>query len=370
MICRQNRARLNRLFGQDIGGTDDHADFGPTRGQFGPKGRNHRARHVVMNATGKQDFTVDIARRTIVIQNGVDRLLPQNGGCPRAHMAATFTALENEPARAAFQEQADQPRRRDVQIGRNALFFQRKRLIRTPARDQGEIRPVFQNNFGLFGAQVVIDKPKDTNTPRRIAHLGLGVRQQGRRRILAHQGQRQERQRAAIGHGLSEICSVRDAGHRPLNDRETGAVRRGQRAVLGQRFGLLRQLDQFTRLARNRVQRRANTAIGFRKTVGECRVLPDQPDAGLGRGRINGGVQFPQEGRRIGSGNIMGLQRLRGLVISAPEHAGRNAHIMAQQVGFGPVHARNRAGNRGRRGGLGHQGQLPIQNNTLCPRNA
>ena len=224
MICRQNCARLNRLFGQDIGGTDDHADLGTTRGQFCPKGRNHRARHVVMNATGKQDFTVDIARRTIVIQNGINRLLPQNGGCPRTHVAPAFTALENEPARAAFQKQADQTGRRDVQIGRNALFLQRKRLIRTPARNQGEIRFVFQNDIGLFGAQVVIDKPKDPNTPRRIAHLGLGRGQQVRRRVLAHQGQRQERQRAAIGHGLGKIGGVRHAGHRPLNDRETGAV--------------------------------------------------------------------------------------------------------------------------------------------------
>ena len=132
----------------------------------------------------------------------------------------------------------------------------------------------------------------------------------------------------------------------------------------------MRQFDQFTRFARNRVQCRANTAIGFRETIGKSGVLPDQPDAGLGRGRINGGVQFPQEGRRIGSGNIVDLQRLRGLVVRTPEHAGRNANIMAQQVGFRPVHPRNRAGNRGRRTRLGHQGQLPIQNDALCPRNA
>ena len=109
------------------------------------------------------------------------------------------------------------------------------RLVGPAAGDQRERRPVRADDRELLGAQLGGTKPRmptpQGRSPSSVAVLassdvGLGP---------AHQGEREERQRPALGHRGGELGAVADPRHRPLHDRIARAVRLRQRPALGER---------------------------------------------------------------------------------------------------------------------------------------
>ena len=91
--------------------------------------RDHARRERVVNAAGEDDVQVVGRLAADVFEEHLDHRLPQREAGPRADVAAALLPLEDEPPRAVLQEHPQQPRRRHVQVGRDAL------LLRVPAPD-------------------------------------------------------------------------------------------------------------------------------------------------------------------------------------------------------------------------------------------
>ena len=360
MVIGQHCARLHRLFGQDVSRADNHTDARPARRQPGSQRLHHRARCGIVNAAGKDQLGVNFTVRAKMVQNRIHRLLPQHGRGTRTHMTTAFATFEDEPLCTAFKEQADQARRRYMQEGWNILLFQRQRLIRAASGDQREIRFLLCDHGGLLFAQRVIDKAQNSHAPRPVTDLLLGFGKQCAHRFAPHQRKRQEGQRPAISHRNGEIGHVRNAGHRTLQYRIPGARQLCQRRSLGQRTFTIRQCHQRLRIFIQRIKTSAKGFVFTRKTRREGGVLSDQPDRARGRKRVNRRAQGCNKCLRVAFGNIAFGQGQRRLVVGAPETAIGTPKIAAKRAGFGPVHPRDRAGDRRVGPGLIEQRQLPI----------
>ena len=229
-----DRARLHRLTGEQVRGADQHPDPDPVLAGCVGGGRDHRRGPGVVNSPGEQDVAVGRSGRKLLEQHPQHRL-PQHEARPRPDVAATFTTLEHEPPCALRQVQLQQSRRWHVQVGGDPLVLELLRLVRAPAGDQRERRPMPAYDRQLLGPQLRRDEAEHADAPGpAIAEL-TGARQQRVGFRLTHQRQRQERQGSGLRHRRRELGGVADAGHRSLHDRISGPVRPRERPVWGQR---------------------------------------------------------------------------------------------------------------------------------------
>ena len=208
LIGLLDRPRRHRLGGEEIPCAHQHADLCPARHDPRRHRRHHRRRQGVMNAPGEQHLDIHRRARGVAVEQYVNGLLPQHERRARADMPATFVAFKDEAPRAAFQEQLQQARRRYMQPGLDPGPLQRQRLIRSPTRDQGRTGAMVKDHLRLLGAQIVVDKAQNPDTPRPVAEQRLGLGHQRARLGPAHQRQGQKRQRATFCHSERKFRAV------------------------------------------------------------------------------------------------------------------------------------------------------------------
>ena len=277
-----DRPAFDRLMGHRIGGADEHADLAAEPGERPRRGGDHRTRHRVVDAAREQDVDVGRPCPVDVREQDVDHLAPQREARTRPDMAAAFASLEDEPLGAGLEEQAQQPGRRHVQIGRYPGLFEAERLFRPPTREQREIRPERMHDRELLGLQVRRHEAEDADAPGAIGQHRAGFLEQRLDVAAAHQRQRKERQRAALGDLERKFGAVADPRHRALDDRELRPVRPRERRPGRQRRRRLGVGDVFF----DRTEQRVHDARhGFEDTCEvACKggVLTEQPDRIVG----------------------------------------------------------------------------------------
>ncbi len=124
-----------------------------------------------------------------------------------------------------------------MQVGANAKVVQLFGLAGTTAGDDRHRWAVGLHHLQLLGPQLGRDEAQNANTPRQFAQTIGGLCQQAFHLGSAQQGQRQEGQPAAPGHGLGESRGVRHPGHRALEHRVGGSRALGQRPARAKRCG-------------------------------------------------------------------------------------------------------------------------------------
>ncbi len=164
-----------------------------------------------------------------VFGEDLDHRLPQREARARADVPAALLPLEDEPARAVLQEHPQQARRRDVQVGRDALRFQFLRLIGPAAGDDRERRLVQCGSRRVVRCGSRAARTRGCRRPTAASRARFRLLQELFRLRLAEQGEREERQRTAVRDGVRERGGVAHPGHRPLQDRVSRAVRLGER---------------------------------------------------------------------------------------------------------------------------------------------
>ena len=180
------------------------------------------------------DVAVRAARRApAALEQRVDHRLPEHEARARPDVAAALAALEDEPARAVLEEQPQQARRRDVQVGGDALALQRARLVGPAAGDEREGRPVRRGSTSSCSWRSSSGTKPRMPTPQGVAEPAARVSSSSastsRRRASAPApgtAARRLRRRAS-----ANAARVADARHRPLQDRVARAVRLGQRRL-------------------------------------------------------------------------------------------------------------------------------------------
>ena len=199
---------------------------------------DHRGRAGVVDAAGEQHLAVGGAVGQLLEQDPQHRV-PEHEARPRPDVAAALAPLEHEAARAVGEVQLQQPRRGDVQVGRDALGFELARLVGAAAGDQRERRPMLAHDLELLGAQLGRHEAEEPDAPGALAEERRASARAGRSAsAAAHQRQRQERQAAAVGDRRGELGAVADARHRPLDDRVAGAVRLRDAGAFRERVAL------------------------------------------------------------------------------------------------------------------------------------
>ena len=213
-------------------------------------------------------------------EHGVDRLrridlggeqrvhdtLPQGEAGSRADVAAALPSLEDEAARSLLQEDLQQARRGNVEVGGNAPFLELARLAGTAARDEGEAWRIAVHDFELLLAELGRHEAENADAPGPVPHLCRRVLEELIDLGPAHQSEGEERQAAAVRHRLAERSHVADPRHRPLQDRVTDADGAGERAVRGE--GAL--CSHQAQVVRHPAPERLEDAAGADVTAGEA----------------------------------------------------------------------------------------------------
>ncbi len=352
-----DRPRGDRLAREQIGGAQEHADPRAALGQRGGQRRHHRGAERVVDAGGEQEM----ALRDLVggqrLEDRVDHGVPQDERRARPDVAAALAPLEHEAARSALQEQLQEPRRRHVQVGRDAVALKGQGLVGAAAGDQGERGAELADDLELLLAQLQRHEAEDADPPRALAQRAARLLQESPRLGGAHQRQGQERQPAAPGDLEGKGGRVADAGHRTLHDGIAGPVRACQGAVLVER-------PQGPRGGHVRVDRLAHPpddAAHGAKPPGEGRrergvLAEDQrlalrivPAAALRDRLSQGGPAGSRRRVRRGQGARRAPQIVAGLqtgpVVKAPGLAGA-----PEQGGLAAVHAADGVAGRARQG--------------------
>ena len=338
------------LVREEIGGTHQDADLHAQRSQRRGHQRHHRRRRRVMDTAGKQHL-----HRARVFQSGfeqdVDGLLPQHEAGAGTGMAAALAALEHQAARTGIEEAAQQAGRRHMQIGDDAQFVEFACLARAPAGDDGEWRPHLAQHRHLFVAQLARHEAEDSYAPRQVAHQRPGRAQQRGDLRTAQHGQGNERQRARLGYRPRKGRNVADAGHRPLDDGEPGAVRLRE-CCIGRQDLLCCRLRQ--PVADGRTDGRhdaAHGAVAARQRTGQGDITADGEQAVLGSEQA-----FQQQRPPVGPLRDCALDGAQ----PAASASGKTAvafSVASHERGFRTVQSVP-AGRAGRRRRLGSQPQL------------
>ncbi len=211
---------------------------------------------------------------------------PEDEAGTRADVSAALAALEDETPRPVAQEQRQQSRRGNVQIGGDAFFFQLLRLIGPAAGDESEGRTDGADGLDLFARGSPAARSRECRRPRAgRPSRSLRLAQQFLRVVAAEQSQSEEGQRAVGGDGFGERGGIADARHRALHDRIARAVPLGQRRTFGQRRQAARRFDLLGDALTQRLHDAADGAIAVGQRFGEGGVLSDQPQA---RFRVRG----------------------------------------------------------------------------------
>ncbi len=103
-----------------------------------------------------------------------------------------------------------------MQEGVDAGRLQRRRLGRTPTGDQRAGRADVVDGLKLRGPDLRRGEAEDPDSPGGAREQSLRLLQQDPDLVPAHQGQREERQTAPVGHRPGELGPVADPGHGSL----------------------------------------------------------------------------------------------------------------------------------------------------------
>src|SRR5262249_3196953 len=137
------------------------------------KRRDGRGRARVVYATREQEveFVGAIER-----SEALDGRIPQNEARARSHMTAARTSLEHEAACTGLREVLDQPGRRRVQIGADAIGFERRRLRWSSTGDERDRGADLPDDLELFVAQFGRHETQDSDAPGAVTEEvgGLG----------------------------------------------------------------------------------------------------------------------------------------------------------------------------------------------------
>ena len=102
---RDDRAGGNRLFGEEIGGSNQNSDFHAFFSQWLRHHGHHRAAHRIVDASGKDNVHFGrFSGREVRGQDDADHGLPKDEARPGADMTPTLTAFKNKPTRAFANE--------------------------------------------------------------------------------------------------------------------------------------------------------------------------------------------------------------------------------------------------------------------------
>ena len=280
------------LVGEQIAGADQHPDPHAALDQWRRHYADHRRRQPVMDAAGKQDVhRGGIVRRDLAEQQ-LDLALPQDQARQRADMAAAFPAFEDEAPRPLVDEQLEQFRRRRVDVSRDSLRFELRRLVGPPAGDQREGRLDLPDRADLRLADFTRRETQEADAPAAIAQQRRGFVQQPLGLFAGHQRQREERQSAAARNRVGERRRIRDPRHRTLDDWIAGTVRGGQGTIRPQRPQPTRGLDQLAAAPHHGLNQPAGGLEAIAIGGGKADALPDRPRVRFGlaptddRGRL------------------------------------------------------------------------------------
>ncbi len=210
-----DRAGRHRLLGEQVGRAHQEADLRAAHGEGGRERRDHRRRSRVVDAAGEHHRQL-LGR--LVLQQAIDELLPQHEAGARADVPAALPPLEHEAARAVPQEQIEQPRRRHVQVGLDALGLELACLSGASPREQGHRRLRGADDRQLLLAQLRRREPQQPDPPgpaRQLLGRALDHALQG---LAPDEGQGEERQRAGVGDRPGEAGRVAHPRHRTLSD--------------------------------------------------------------------------------------------------------------------------------------------------------
>ena len=269
-----DRAAGDDLAGEQVGGAHQRADLHAALGQRCGHRRQHRAGRGVVDAAGEQDVDFLLLAGRHFGEQQLDHLFPQREAGDRPDVAAAFSALEHEAARALFQVQAQQGGRRCVDVGRNPPRFERRGLVRTAAGDQRITGPVWRlarPDLGtLLVAQCLRHEAEQADAPGCVADALTRLFEHLAHLRAAHQRKREKRQRARFRDLGGEGRRIRDARHRPLRQRIAGAMRRGQRRAGPQRVQNRRPLDLPACATAQRLDQRSGGAVA--RAVDRCQA--------------------------------------------------------------------------------------------------
>lgn len=222
-------------------------------------------------------------------------------------MAAALGALEDELARARFQELLQQPRRRHVQEGGDAHLLQRGGLRGTPARDDRVGRADLPDDLQLGGLDLLGGEAEDADAPGCVAERVPGLFQHGAGLLGAGQRERDEGKPALAAHLGGERGLVAHPGHRPLGDGQFASEGAAARAVGAERGTRAPRRVESGARALQRVEdgvpyaphRRVDGAPALLETGGEEAVLTD-----LGGGCALLGTPAPYDSAAVLHGGL------------------------------------------------------------------
>jgi hypothetical protein len=257
-----DRAALDGFVREQIRRAHEHADARALRGERRRERRDHRGRSTIVDAAREQHVELG---HVLAREQALHLLLPQHEARARSDVTAALAAFEHEAARAVFQEQIQQARRRHVQERRRALRFERRRLRRPATRDQRDRHADLANHLELRLAHFGRHEAQDADAPRQLADELLGLEHQLANLGAAHQREREERQAAGFGDRRGEPRTIADARHRALRDRIAQAVTRRERCIWRDGPMLRCELEP----ARDRTGDRTRDAAGRDVHIGE-----------------------------------------------------------------------------------------------------
>jgi hypothetical protein len=104
-------------------------------------------------------------------------------------MPAALAAFKNKAARPLFQEQLEQSRRRDMQVGGDPISLQRKGLIRPTPGNERKRRSDGTDDLILFLPEFGRNKPQYAHPPWAVAKSPSGLFEEGANLWAAQQGQ-------------------------------------------------------------------------------------------------------------------------------------------------------------------------------------
>ena len=316
-----------------------------------------------MDAAGEQQVELALAAGPSLRQQHFDHLFPQRETGDRPDVAAAFAALEHEAACALFDIHLQQRRGRGMDIGGNAATLELRGLVGTAAGDQriaGLARP---DRFALLVAQGLRHEAEHAHTPGHIADLAACGLQHLAHLRPAHQRQRQERQGAAASHIDREFGAVRDACHRTLCDRETRAVRFGQRRAGRQVLESVGGFDELLAGGAHRLHQFADAFVALAIDRRHADALAQRQQLIGGPAQTGPDFAVPDLDRQLATFGVarMGFDRLQRFAAGPRIDPARRIRQFSEQPRLGTVEACQLQLDAIRQRGFVEQQQLVVE---------
>jgi hypothetical protein len=145
-----------------------------------------------VNAACEQDLeTPAIVRARHALFERFHHLVPEHKARQWPYMAAAFPPLEDEALRTLVEEKRQEPRRRHVDVGRNAVCLKAVGLVGPSTCEKCKARTELPHGCELLGHQVGRREPEQSNAPGPALERGNDVRKQGLDVARLHESERQ-----------------------------------------------------------------------------------------------------------------------------------------------------------------------------------